>query len=430
MKYALTDIPALAATPLGRDQLRLGALHRIWPPLSRLTGTYRRLWLRHTNVVAVVGSKGKSTTLRTTQAALGLPRLPKPPINAFSPLALTLLAVRRNARFAVLEAGISRPGEMEPYARMIAPDTVVVTSIGSDHRRSFETFEATRAEKARMVEALPAAGLAVLNGDDPNVLWMRSRTRARTLTYGFGERNDVRAMSWDLDWPEGTRLCVEVDGRKYEAEIPLFGRPMALATLAGLTVAYGLGIAVETALAGLAELGPAPSRLQPARLANGAMLIRDELKSPEESTMAALDLLAEVPARRKLVLISGIEEPMPNIRARARLVGERIGTCADVAYVMGEIRNFAQGAVAAGMPREALISVEGNVREIAERIGRDLGPDDVLLVKGRSAQRIERVSMALQGVDVRCTIEHCRALRRCEGCPMVERGWGDRRVVT
>ena len=429
MKYSLADLPALAATPLGRFQLRWGVAYRAWPLLRRVAGLYRRTFLRRTQLIAVVGSCGKSTTVRTTQAVLGVPRAEKLPVNAFSGLALALLKVRRGARFAVLEAGLARPGQMEPYARMLAPNTVVVTAIGTDHRRSFETLEATRSEKARMVEALRSDGLAVLNGDDPNVLWMRGRTDARILTYGFDEGNDVRGAAPEIDWPHSTRFRVSVDGEEHEATIRMFGRPMLLSALAGLAVAHGHGVDLGAAIAALSELEPTPGRLHPVPLACGAILIRDDWKSAEETMLAAFDLLEQVPARRKIVLMGGIEEPRMPVRARYRHVAERLAACADRAYIMGRRDDYARGAVAAGMPPEALIEAPKDIDDLVAQIGADLGPGDVLLVKGRGSERVERVSLALQGVAVGCKVEFCSATRRCDGCPMLERGWGDKRIV-
>jgi UDP-N-acetylmuramoyl-tripeptide--D-alanyl-D-alanine ligase len=92
---------------------------------------------------------------------------------------------------------------------MIRPNVVVVTCIGSEHNRSFKTLEATRKEKSEMVAILPPTGLAVLNGDDPNVMWMRSRTSARIITYGFGKSNDVRAEDVSHDWPRGMRFTLQ-----------------------------------------------------------------------------------------------------------------------------------------------------------------------------------------------------------------------------
>ena len=187
---------------------------RLWPVLSRLASLYRRTAVRRTRIVAVVGSFGKSTTTNAVVTALGGTPYPGSQRNISSFLARGLFRIRPGDRHAVLEVGIGEIGEMAPYARMIRPDITVVTSIGSEHNASLGTLEATRREKAAMVRVLPPSGIAVLNGDDPNVLWMRGETGARVVTFGFGEGNDVRASDVSLaDWPNGTRFTLHAGGR-------------------------------------------------------------------------------------------------------------------------------------------------------------------------------------------------------------------------
>ena len=61
--------------------------------------------------------------------------------------------------------------------RLLRPDVVVVTSIANEHNRSIGSLEDIRKEKSEMLLGLKPEGLAVLNGDDENVLWMKSRTK-------------------------------------------------------------------------------------------------------------------------------------------------------------------------------------------------------------------------------------------------------------
>ena len=70
-----------------------------------------------------------------------------------------------------------------------------------------------------------------------------------------------------------------------------------------------------------------------------------------------------------------------------------------------------------------------DVIQVLEQLG-DLGPGDVVLVKGRDTQRLSRISLALAGRTVRCDIPRCHAPVDCEECPMLERGWNGARVVT
>ncbi len=309
MRFRLRDLPAMLGTPAGRVHVRQGIAYRAWPLLSRLARLHRRTLARKTRVIAVTGSFGKSTTTRAIVAALGLPRHDAMLFNSWSWIAFALLRIRPGQRHAVIEVGISKPGQMKFYARTVNPDVAVITSVGSEHHRSLGTLEVTRAEKSWMVQALPASGAAVLNGDDANVMWMRSKTRARVVTFGFGAACDVRADTVRLDWPRGTRFHLTAFGQERDVAVRLLGRHMIYPILAAVAVAQLEGFTLDRALARLSELEPTRGRMQPVLLPNGVTVLRDDFKSALETVHTALDVLGEIPASRRVVLLGSVNEP-------------------------------------------------------------------------------------------------------------------------
>jgi UDP-N-acetylmuramyl pentapeptide synthase len=81
---------------------------------------------------------------------------------------------------------------------------------------------------------LPASGAAVLNGDDPNVMWMKEKTRTRVVTFGVGAECDVRADEVRLDWPRGTRFHLTAFGEERDVAVRLLGRHTIYAILAAI----------------------------------------------------------------------------------------------------------------------------------------------------------------------------------------------------
>ncbi|MGH7966111.1 MAG: hypothetical protein ACRERD_30540 [Candidatus Binatia bacterium] len=69
------------------------------------------------------------------------------------------------------------------------------------------------------------------------------------------------------------------------------------------------------------------------------------------------------------------------------------------------------------------MNADTSVRKAVEMLGDDLGPGDVVLIKGRDTQRLDRVALALMGRTVRCDLSFCDVKLHCEYCPMLERGW-------
>jgi UDP-N-acetylmuramoyl-tripeptide--D-alanyl-D-alanine ligase len=430
MRYRLTDVPAMLGTPAGRRQVADGVAYRAWPVMSRLATLYRRTIASRVRVVAVVGSFGKSTTMRAVAAALGAPQPRSMTANAWTSVAMAVLRIRPAQRHAVIEVGIGGRGQMDRYARLLRPDVTVVTSIGSEHHGSFGSLEVTRAEKVRMITAMPAAGIAVLNGDDPHVLWMRAHAPGRVIEFGFGARCDVRARQVRLDWPHGTRFDLDAFGQRRDVTVRLVGRQMIYPVLAAIAVALAEGVALDSVLSRLRALPPTPGRMQPVPLPNGAIVLRDDYKSTLETIHAALDVLAEIPARR-VVLFGDLSEPQGRERPIYLALGIRAARVASRLVVIGRgFRRYGAGARRGGMPRSSVVDGGRTVQQAAAALQKMLQPGDVLLLKGRRPQKLDRVRMILQGRQVRCDIPFCdiRSME-CENCPMLERGWGRHRVI-
>ncbi|HEX2529589.1 MAG TPA: Mur ligase family protein [Geminicoccus sp.] len=414
------------ASAEGRQHLWHGARNHLWPQLRPTAGLHRRTFARHAVVIAVVGSYGKTSTVAAVCTALGLP-VPVRARSAYASLALKLLSIWPWHRHVVFEVAIDGPGQMAPYAAMLRPDIVVVTSIGSEHHRSLGTLDNTRQEKGRMVEALRSGGVAVLNRDDPHVMAMTVPAGVRVLTYGFDPSADIRASEMTIDWPRGTKLVLQAAGTTREMRLRLLGRVMVYPALAAVAVAVAQDRPLDEAVAALEQLPPRQGRLQLEPLPDGAWLIRDDFKSSVETIHAALDVLADLPGRR-IVVIGSVSEPPGSQGPIYREWGRRLAQVASRVVVIGPMfQRYAAGATAAGMPRSSLIEAKHSIRAAWEAVQADLQPGDVVLVKGRDTERLDRIGLALKGRQVRCELDFCD-LRgvRCAACPKLETGWAIR----
>ncbi|MBP1622959.1 MAG: murF [Acidobacteria bacterium] len=432
MRYRFSDIPYLLKTPVGRSAIMSGIRHHSIPVLAPVAACYRMTLGARTRTVAVVGSFGKTTATRAAATALDLPFTSRGTSNALSAVALSILRTRPWQSHAMFEAGIDNLGQMAIFARMIRPDITVVTCIGSEHNRSLKSLEVTRAEKARMVAALPEKGLAVLNGDDPHVLWMRTQTRARVMTFGFGDGNDVRATDVELNWPGGTRFHLHICGERHPASVKLIGRHMIYPILAAAAVALAEGRPLGHALECLGRLDPTPCRMEPLALSNGAWLLNDSIKSSIETIHAALDVFEQIPAARRLAVMGEVFEPPGSQGPIYKEIGRRIaGMAKKVVILGGSFQPYATGARRAGMSPSDVMNAGRSVEKAAEMLTSVLRPGDVVLIKGRDSQRLERIALMLQGRTVRCSINHCRVRGlRCADCPMLGKEWGSKEAVT
>lgn len=409
------DVPGAPRIFLRQEYDRFGGR------LLALAGRYRRRWLGRTRLIAVVGSLGKTTTTRMLRAALACPDRGFSYSNYGASLAENLLRVRPRDAHAVLEVGLSGPGPMGTYARRIQPDLVVVTSIASDHHRSFPTLLDTRAEKVKMIRGLGPDRVALLNGDDPNVRWMASQTRARVVTFGLAPGNDVRATGL-RPRDGGSEFEVCGLGEPRTVRTLLFGDHNAHAALAALTAASIEGIDLGRAIARIADVAPEASRLETLALANGVTLVDDSYKASLESVFAALDAFAGLCATRKLVVLGPVEDPPGPAGDVHREVGRRIGRFADLVVCIGERMTAVRaGAVESGLLHGAVHLVGPRLEDALVVLRAALRPGDAVLIKGRGPQRFRRIVLHLQDRPVGCRVSQCKVkVPSCDVCPLLD----------
>ncbi len=396
------------------------------PLLFFLACVYRRVWIRRCRIIVVVGSFGKSSTANAIASVLNTDA---EDANNQPHLARQILRLGRRSTRAVMEAGISRKRQMWPLAIMLRPDVVVVTSIGSEHQKALGSLDVTRSEKARMVEALRPDGLAVLNGDDPNVMWMEGRTSARVVRCGLGAENDFRADGVRFRYPPGMDLRVtsRVGGGEASREVAsrLVGHSMVFPLLAAWAVAREEKIP-EAEIAGRIERVEAVNRrMEPVRLANGAWAIVDDRKALPETISIALRTLAELPVKRRWVLmgdVGGSTADIVETEPAIRLCGTELARSCDrlvlVTADSGRRDLLRVAATRAGLCAESITAFDGDLPAVAEYLREELRPGDVLLIKGRFHERLSRVALALEGREVRCWIPRCEPrLLGCLQCP-------------
>lgn len=421
---------ALLATPVGRAHYRQALSWLAFPLLGRLARVRRALLGSSTPVVAVTGSYGKSTAVRAMRAALGLSPAPERE-NSWSYLALALLAQRRGEPH-VAEVGLSRPGQMRHYARMLRPRVAVLTALGGEHRIGFGDIAATAAEKRRLLLAVPPGGAVVLNADDPRVRAEAAGLAVRVVRFGLDAEAEVHAASWRPIWPRGgTAIELVAHGERCELTTGLVGEPGVRAALAAVAVGRELGLPLALLARRLAAVTPMPGRLEVMALPGGALALCDDYKSGAETFAPAFAALASAPAARRFAVLGDVTEPAAPQQQVYRRLGAEAGRVASrLLYLGNKFDAFAAGARDAGLPREA-VSEHHDVREAAAVLARELAPGDVVLIKGRINQKLARVALALAGRRVGCAIRSCRADSfRCAECPLLEPGWGDRAPVT
>jgi alanine racemase len=353
--------------------------------------------------VAVTGSVGKTSTVRALAALLGQlgPVFrSRQSFNSLLGLPIALARLREQNRYAVLEFGADRFGEIEQLAALFPPHVAVVTSVGAAHLDAFGSLEGAAREKGALVEALPANGWAVLNGDDPRVAAMRERTAARVLTFGMRQSCDLRAA--DIRYSlEGTQFRLELSGNVVDASIALLGEPAVTIALAAVGAALACGLTLEQAAQALAAVEPIAGRLRALPGRGGSTLIDDSFSAALPAVLAALRTLAALPARgptpqfdRRIAVLGQPAGIGPEQRAANAEIGALAGQAADVLICKGDWGVAAVEAARRARPKIDARVVHTTAAALAA-LPSDLGPGDLVLIKGEAEARMERVTADL-----------------------------------
>ena len=398
------------------------------PALLLLVSLARRTIWRRSRVVTVIGSFGKTTTTHAVAAALGAPltRWSRSGRNAYSVVPLNALRQLARSHLAVIEVGIGSPGQMARYASALRPDVVVLTGLGSDHLPNFRDRDHLWAEKSRMFDALRDDGVVVVNADDENAVERVGRAARRSLGFGFGAGAQVRGFGWRPQPALSSTLTVSVAGRRLELRSRLATETACRALLAGLATALAMGRDLDRAAEAMATVAPVAGRLEPRTLPSGAIVLNDTYKASLETVVAALTDFVELPARRRLVLLGDLETPPDGRRSYrqvGRLLGERARVGIDRILVVGvgssRLKAYRAAARRAGFDGDRFEPI-ADVEQAIRRLRSELSEGDLLLVKGRSSQRLERVTEGLAGVEVSCRLHSCGLdLIPCARCPFL-----------
>ncbi len=346
-------------------------------------------------VVGVTGSVGKTSTKELIAAVLERrfnTFKSEGNLNSDIGLPLALLKLRPEHERAVLEMGMYDVGEIARLCEIARPAVGVVTMVGPVHLERVGSMEGIIAAKSELVQALPAeadGGVAILNADDPNVLGMRRKTRARVVTYGLAHDADVRASEVTGLGLEGIRFRLHCGGEAFSVKVPLLGRHSAHTALRAAAVGLVEGMTWDEILAGL-QFSAVQLRLMAISGPGGSVLLDDTYNASPDSTFAALNLLAELEGRRVAVLGDMLELGSYE-EAGHRMVGARAREVADLLVTVGPRgRVIAAAALDAGMPAGIVHSFDMHLEAI-DFLMKEVRAGDYVLVKGSRAMHMDKI---------------------------------------
>jgi UDP-N-acetylmuramoyl-tripeptide--D-alanyl-D-alanine ligase len=351
------------------------------------------------DVVGITGSLGKTTTKEVVAGVLSAGRSvlkTEGNLNSEIGLPMTVLnGLDRPHDVAVLEMAMYQVGDIRLLARLARPRIGVVTAVLPVHLERLGTIERIQQAKQELIEELPSNGVAVLNADDARVAEMASATSARVVRYGVSENADVRAEHIQSDGLRGVEFDLLAGGTPRHVHLPLLGAHSVHAALAAVAVAIEERFPLSQIAEALQGLSPT-LRLLVVDGINGSRIVDDSYNASPESVLAALNLLRELPGRRKIAVLGDMLELGREAEPGHRRVGNRAAAVVDLLIAYGPLSKItAEEARRAGLNSHQVLE-PANIEEIVELLRSRLRPGDDVLVKGSLAMDMSSVVRAIR----------------------------------
>lgn len=363
--------------------------------LQTLATAVRKIWGK--TAIGITGSMGKTTTKEAMAHLLAIRyrvHRTKGNFNNHFGLPLGLLTLEPEYDLAVVEMGMSHSGEILALARIALPNQAVITNVAPVHLESFDSIAGIARAKYELIEALPHGGTAVLNADDEYVCQFGRDFKGKVVMFGMKPTANVRAENIEVLGAEGTSFDLVSREMRQSVQSPLLGRHNVYNVLAAAAVALEHGITPSEIAAALPSLQPADKRGQVVQVGNITVLY-DCYNSSPKALMAAVDTLAAMPGRRRIVVAGEMLELGPTGEQLHRECGRyMVGKKFD--FLLG-VRGLAQAMVEAAGEAGLKTEFVATPEEAGEWLAREARDGDAVLLKASRGVKLEKALESWMG---------------------------------
>lgn len=263
-------------------------------------------------LIAVTGSNGKTTVTQMIAQVLCAWKSAQAfategNFNNDIGVPLTLLRLRALHQVGVVELGMNHPGEIAFLSELVKPTVALINNAQREHLEFMATVEAVARENGSVLQSLDAGGVAVFPADDDYTLVWRSLAGSRrVLTFALAAPADVTAGArWNGDhW----QVAARTPSGSLEFSLHIAGWHNVKNALAATACALAAGVPLSFISAGLSAFMPVKGRSRAISMGLAGLqdrmltLIDDTYNANPDSVRAAIDVLAELPGPRLLVM--------------------------------------------------------------------------------------------------------------------------------
>jgi UDP-N-acetylmuramoyl-tripeptide--D-alanyl-D-alanine ligase len=301
---------------------------------------------------------------------------------------LTLLKLRAQHRYAVIEMGMNHGGEIDYLTRIAQPDIALINNAQRAHVGEVGGLEAVARAKGEIFTGLRKDGAAIINTDDAHEpLWSSLARNRRQIRFGLNQPADVTARI-QLN-ATGTPMQVTTPLGNFSTVLMVPGEHNARNALAATAACVALDIPLAAIAQGLSQFSGVKGRLQRKPGINGADIIDDTYNANPDSARAAIAVLAKTAGKKILVLGDMGELGAEGVALTAQLGTDAKAAGIDTLYVLGELSAHAAKKFGAGAKKFL------QADELIATLVSKLDADTTVLVKGSRFMRMEKIVDAI-----------------------------------
>ena len=263
-------------------------------------------------VIGITGSVGKTSTkdlvLAVLRSKYANAHGPEKSLNNDIGVPVTMINAPDECSALVLEMGMRGLGEIARLCDVGHPQIGVITEVGDAHSERVGGIEGVVRAKAELVQALPTAGVAIVNSDSVNAMKTVHGIAARVLTFGSSETASVR---WEIVSSDERGCCTvrfTAGNESAVGAVPLPGIHMASNAASAVAVGITCGIGIAQCVEALSNTQSASQRMQWVAGRNGIRILDDSYNANPVSVAAALRTVAETPAKKRYAVLGVMAE--------------------------------------------------------------------------------------------------------------------------
>lgn len=341
-------------------------------------------------VVGLTGSVGKTTTKEMTYEVVSRKyRAIKTEGNLNNDIGLpkTLLRLENDTQAAVIEMGMSAFGEISLLTKACLPDIGIITNIGVSHIEHLGSRDGILKAKLEILDGMKKGSPLILNGDNDKLSSVKNDDY-KLIFFGIENENaDVRAFDIKENGSD-TEFFVKAYSKIQKVTIPTVGIHNVYDALAAYTVGLLLELPAEEIAKALENYTPSGMR-QRLKEVNGVKIIEDCYNASPDSQRAALNVLSDMNAGRKIAVLGDMLELGDYSETAHREVGKFAAEKKiDVLYAFGEQSKYIAEEAKKGVERVLWFDDKA---QLAKTLVQDVKSGDCVLFKASRGMKLEEI---------------------------------------